>query len=87
MRGSAPRFGKATHKQAGRRSPDNYMLKAGGCAPLFGDLAYGATAAGADAGADVHPAHLFAGGWRALRHEVVKSRAAHPTKSVQAVHG
>ena len=42
------------------------MLTAGGRAPPFGDLAKGATAAGADAGAGIQRANSFAWGWRAL---------------------
>jgi hypothetical protein len=44
------------------------MLTADGRAPPFGDLAKRATAAGADAGAGVQSANLFAWGWRALGH-------------------
>lgn len=44
------------------------MLTAGGRAPPFGDLAKCATAAGADAGAGLQRANLFAKGWRARRH-------------------
>ena len=42
------------------------MLTAGGRVPPFGDLAKGATAAGADAGATIQRANIFAWGWRAL---------------------
>jgi hypothetical protein len=57
-----------TASHAGRRSPDDFMLTAGGRAPPFGDLAKCATAAGANAGTGVQLANLFAGRWRALRH-------------------
>ena len=40
------------------------MLTAGGRAPPFGDLAKCATAAGADAGAGIQSANLFAWGWQ-----------------------
>lgn len=63
------------------------MLSARGRAPPFGDLAYGATAARADVGIDIELANLFARGWWMLRHEVVKSRAAGPTRSGSAAHG
>ena len=46
------------------------MLTAGGRASPFGDLAKGATAAGADAGTGVQRANLFAGGWWALGHSL-----------------
>ena len=42
------------------------MLTAGSRAPPFGDLAKCATAAGADAGAMIQLADLFAWRWRAL---------------------
>jgi hypothetical protein len=53
---------------ASRRSPDDFMLTAGGRAPPFGDLANRATAAGADAGTAVQLANLVAGGWRTRGH-------------------
>ena len=44
------------------------MLTAGGRASPFGDLANGATAAGADAGTGVQRANLFTGRWRRQGH-------------------
>ena len=55
---------QASH--AGRRSPDDFKLAAGGRAPPFGDLDKGATAAGADADAGIQSASLFAGRRRAF---------------------
>lgn len=55
---------------AGRRSPDDFMLTAGGRAPPFGDLAKCATAAGADAGTSVQLADFFAWGRRAWDHRL-----------------
>ncbi len=77
--------------QAGRRSPDDFMLTAGGRAPPFGDLAKCATAAGADAGAMIQRANGFARGWRALGHGVpassrCSSRAAsHTSRAASAL--
>ena len=49
---------QASH--AGRRSPHDFMLTAGGRAPPFGDLAKCATAAGADAGIMIQRVNLLA---------------------------
>ena len=75
---------------AGRRSPHDLMLTAGGRAPPFGDLAKCATAAGADAGAGIQRANLFARrGW-SLGHGVpisprCSSRAAvHTSRAASA---
>ena len=61
------------------------MLTAGGRAAPFGDLAECATTAGADTGAGIQRANLFAGrGWPFLQ-STLKNKAARPTRSVWAI--
>ena len=66
---NASPVGGAQDEHAGRRSPDDFILTAGGRAPPFGDLGDGATAASADAGIGVQLANVFAGGWWARHGE------------------
>jgi hypothetical protein len=68
MRSLASVFGGAQDRHSGRRSPDDFMLTAGGRAPPFGNLAKCATAAGADAGVGIQLANLLAWGRRAVGH-------------------